>query len=104
MECTPSYVNWHQYDKSKRPGVHILSSMQQLAHGSDSTLYFQWRQSRGNSEKFHGAVVSHDDSTNNRVFKEVAEYGARLEKSVKSKEPLARKKWRFSLTGKAIGR
>ena len=86
------------------PGVHILSSMQQLAHGSDSTLYFQWRQSRGNSEKFHGAVVSHDDSTNNRVFKEVAEYGARLEKSVKSKEPLARKKWRFSLTGKAIGR
>lgn len=80
MECTPSYVNWHQYNKSKRPGVHILSSMQQLAHGSDSTLYFQWRQSRGNSEKFHGAVVSHDDSTNNRVFKEVAEYGARLEK------------------------
>ena len=62
------------------PGSIFLSSMQQLAHGSDSTLYFQWRQSRGNSEKFHGAVVSHDDSTNNRVFKEVAEYGARLEK------------------------
>ena len=24
MECTPSYVNWHQYNKSKRPGVHIF--------------------------------------------------------------------------------
>ena len=79
MESTPSAVNWHQYNKSKRPGVHILSSMQQLAHGSDSTLYFQWRQSRGNSEKFHGAVVGVDNSTENRVFKEVAKYGQRLQ-------------------------
>lgn len=79
MECTPSVVNWGQYNKSKRPGMHILSSMQQIAHGSDSTLYFQWRQSRGNSEKFHGAVVGHDNSTQNRVFKEVAKYGKRLE-------------------------
>ncbi|WP_099223781.1 beta-galactosidase [Listeria costaricensis] len=78
MESTPSVVNWHQYNKSKRPGAHILTSMQQLAHGSDSTLYFQWRQSRGNSEKFHGAVVGHDNSTQNRVFQEVAEYGERL--------------------------
>lgn len=78
MECTPSRVNWHQFNKSKRPGVHILSSMQQIAHGSDSTLYFQWRQSRGNSEKFHGSVVECDNSTENRVFKEVAEYGKRL--------------------------
>ena len=80
MECTPSVVNWGQYNKSKRPGMHILSSMQQIAHGSDSTLYFQWRQSRGNSEKFHGAVVGHDNSCENRVFKEVAKYGERLEK------------------------
>ena len=78
MESSPSSVNWHQYNKSKRPGVHTLSSMQQIAHGSDSTLYFQWRQSRGNSEKFHGAVVGVDNSTENRVFKEVADYGRRL--------------------------
>ncbi|MFD2306950.1 beta-galactosidase [Enterococcus termitis] len=80
MESTPSAVNWHSFNKSKRPGVHMLSSFQQLAHGSDSTLYFQWRKSRGNSEKFHGAVVDHDNSAENRVFKEVAEYGKRLEK------------------------
>lgn len=79
MESTPSEVNWHQFNKSKRPGVHMLTSFQQLAHGSDSTLYFQWRKSRGNSEKFHGAVIGHDQSAENRVFKEVAEYGARLE-------------------------
>lgn len=80
MESTPSGVNWHSFNKSKRPGMHLLSSMQQLAHGSDSTLYFQWRKSRGNSEKFHGAVVDHDNSIDNRVFKEVQEYGNRLEK------------------------
>lgn len=79
MESTPSEVNGHQFNKSKRPGMHMLSSMQQIAHGSDSTLYFQWRQSRGNSEKFHGAVVGHDNSRENRVFKEVSEYGGRLE-------------------------
>lgn len=91
MECTPSYVNWHQFNKAKKPGIHMLSAMQQIAHGSDSTLYFQWRQSRGNSEKFHGAVVSHDGSTQNRVFKEVAAYGARLEK-IKEIKGTTRKK------------
>lgn len=79
MESTPSLVNSHTINKSKRPGMHILSAMQQIAHGSDSTLYFQWRKSRGNSEKSHGAVVDHDNSNTNRVFKEVSAYGKRLE-------------------------
>jgi beta-galactosidase len=91
MECTPSYVNWHQFNKAKKPGMHMLSAMQQIAHGSDSTLYFQWRQSRGNSEKFHGAVISHDDSSENRVFKEVAAYGERLTK-IKEIKGTTRKK------------
>lgn len=79
MESTPSLVNSHTINKSKRPGMHILSAMQQIAHGSDSTLYFQWRKSRGNSEKSHGAVVDHDNLNTNRVFKEVSAYGKRLE-------------------------
>ncbi|MDQ0858524.1 beta-galactosidase [Bacillus sp. V2I10] len=80
MESTPSSVNWHEVNKAKRPGMHLLSSMQMIAHGSDSILYFQWRKSRGSSEKFHGAVVDHDNSTENRVFKEVAKVGQTLEK------------------------
>lgn len=80
MESTPSAVNWHQVNKAKRPGMHLLSSMQMVAHGSDSILYFQWRKSRGSSEKFHGAVVDHDNSSENRVFKEVAKVGETLEK------------------------
>ncbi|QXE01415.1 beta-galactosidase [Terribacillus sp. DMT04] len=80
MENTPSMVNWHPVNKAKRPGMHILSSMQMIAHGSDSILYFQWRKSRGSTEKFHGAVVDHDRSPDNRVFREVAALGANMEK------------------------
>lgn len=80
MESTPSGVNWHNVNKAKRPGMHLLSSIQMVAHGSDSVLYFQWRKSRGSSEKFHGAVVDHDNSSENRVFQEVAKVGQTLEK------------------------
>ncbi|MGM0125775.1 beta-galactosidase [Enterococcus sp. AZ194] len=80
MESTPSGVNWHDVNKTKRPGMHLLSSMQFIAHGSDSNLYFQWRKSRGSSEKFHGAVVDHDNDEQNRVFKDVVQVGQALEK------------------------
>lgn len=42
-------------------------------------MYFQWRKSRGNFEKFHGAVVDHAGHEHTRVFREVAETGACLE-------------------------
>lgn len=80
LESTPSLVNWQPVNKAKRPGMHLLSSMQMIAHGSDSIMYFQWRKSRGSFEKFHGAVVGHDNSTENRVFKDVTEVGKTLEK------------------------
>ena len=79
MESTPSLVNWQEYNKMKRPGMHILSSLQAVAHGSDSVQYFQWRKSRGSSEKMHGAVVDHCGHEHTRVFKEVAKLGDILE-------------------------
>lgn len=75
MESTPSLVNWKPYNKPKRPGLDVLSSLQAVAHGSDSVQYFQWRKSRGSSEKFHGAVVGHDGTENTRVFRSVQETG-----------------------------
>lgn len=80
MENTPSLVNWQDVNKLKRPGMHLLSSMQGLAHGADSILYFQWRKGRGASEKFHGAVVDHSGQENTRVFREVSEVGEVLKK------------------------
>ena len=71
MESTPSGVNWKPYNKPKRPGLDVLSSIQAVAHGSDSVQYFQWRKSRGSSEKFHGAVVGHDGTSDTRAFRSV---------------------------------
>ncbi|WP_182200284.1 beta-galactosidase [Paraliobacillus salinarum] len=83
MESTPSTTNWQDVSKLKRPGMHKLSSLQAVAHGSDSVQYFQWRKSRGANEKFHGAVVDHYGAENNRVFSDVQEVGAALEKLTK---------------------
>lgn len=80
MESTPSLTNWQAVSKLKRPGMHMLSSLQAVAHGSDTVQYFQWRKSRGSSEKFHGAVVDHVGHEHTRVFKDVAGLGAVLSK------------------------
>ncbi|MNI21974.1 Beta-galactosidase BglY [compost metagenome] len=80
MESTPSSTNWQAVSKLKKPGMHLLSSLQAVAHGSDSVQYFQWRKSRGSSEKLHGAVVDHVGHEHTRVFRDVAELGGALEK------------------------
>lgn len=75
MESVPSIPTRGKIKKRKEPGMHLLSSIQAVAHGSDSVLYFQWRKGRGGLEKFHGAVVDHEGSEQTREFKEVAEVG-----------------------------
>lgn len=80
MESCPSATNWQAVSKLKKPDMHELSSLQAIAHGSDSVLYFQWRQSRGSSEKFHGAVVDHYGGCDTRVFKDVTQVGNALER------------------------
>ncbi len=80
MESTPSLVNWHPFNKLRRPGVHRLSSMQAIACGSDTVQYFQWRKGRGSFEQYHGAVIDHLGSSDTRVFRDVAEVGEVLKK------------------------
>ena len=75
MESVPSIPTRGRVKKRKEPGMHMLSSMQAIAHGGDGVLYFQWRKSRGCMEKFHGAVVDHVGNEHTREFREVAEVG-----------------------------
>ncbi len=82
MESVPSLVNWHEYNKAKRPGVHKVTALQAIACGSDTVQYFQWRKSRGSFEQFHGAVLDHLGRSDTRVFRDVAEVG-RLLKALK---------------------
>lgn len=79
MECSPSSGNWFAYMSLKRPGMHRFEAMQALAHGADGVQYFQWRQSRGGQEQFHGAVVGHNGTTETRVFTDVQSVGFELE-------------------------
>lgn len=78
MESCPSGTNWQSVSKLKKPGLLEAASMQAVAHGSDSVLYFQIRQSRGSFEKFHGAVIDHYGGNDTRVFKEVKQTGEDL--------------------------
>jgi len=80
MEQTPSQQNWQAYNSLKRPGVMRLWSYQAVAHGADTVMFFQLRQSRGACEKYHGAVIAHAGHENTRVFRECAELGAELKK------------------------
>lgn len=80
MESTPSLVNWQPVSRPMRPGMQRLSSLQAVAHGADSVCYFQFRASRGSSEKFHGAVVGHSGDENNRIFRQIATLGEELER------------------------
>ena len=78
MESTPGTVNWSEVSRLKRPGMHMLSSLQAVAHGSNSVQYFQWRQSRGGCEKFHSAVVDQSGESGTRIFRDVQAVGKRL--------------------------
>jgi beta-galactosidase len=80
MEQSPSQVNWMEQNPHKRPGQMRLHALQAMARGADGMMFFQWRQSKAGAEKFHSAVVSHQGNEHPRIFQQVAQVGAELEK------------------------
>ena len=79
-EQSPNQQNWQPYNKLKRPGEVRLLSYQAMAHGADTCLFFQMRQSIAGQEKFHGAIISHAGHDNTRVFRESEKLGHELQK------------------------
>ncbi len=80
MESAPGLVNWMQFNKLKRPGVHEQFAVQTVACGADSVQYFQLRKSRGSAEQFHGALIDHSGSNDTRIFRDIKRTGEILEK------------------------
>ena len=80
MEQTPSVTNWLPYNALKRPGVMRLWSMQAMAHGADTVMFFQMRRTVGACEKYHGAVIDHVGTENTRVFREITALGEELKR------------------------
>lgn len=104
MESTPSQVNWQPVCKLKKPGMHLLSSLQAVAHGADTVQYFQWRKSRCAAEKFHGAVVDHAGHEHTRTFRDAQAVGAALEKLADLRGRCPGRRWRCSSTPRTAGR
>lgn len=77
-EQSPNQQNWQPYNKLKRPGEVRMLSYQAMAHGADTCLFFQMRQSIAGQEKFHGAIISHAGHEHTRVFRESEELGHEL--------------------------
>ncbi|MDN3293241.1 beta-galactosidase [Streptomyces ficellus] len=77
MEQAAGPVNWRGVNHPKPRGLNRLLSLQSVAHGADAICYFQWRQSRQGSEKFHSGMVSHAGERG-RTFQEVKRIGAEL--------------------------
>lgn len=79
MEQTSSAVNWRPRNVLKQPGQMRLWSMQALARGANTVMFFQWRAARAGAEKFHGALVPHVGTENARVWREVSALGSELQ-------------------------
>ncbi|MFI7412303.1 beta-galactosidase [Streptomyces sp. NPDC049627] len=78
MEQAAGPVNWRGVNHPKPAGLNRLWSLQAVARGADAVCYFQWRQSRQGSEKFHSGMVSHAGE-HGRTFQEVKRIGAELD-------------------------
>src|SRR6478672_7319815 len=74
MEHSTSAVNWQPTNHAKGFGQTIRDALAHVARGADTIGWFQWRQSRAGSEKFHSAVVPHAGADSAR-FREVEELG-----------------------------
>ncbi|MFK0009826.1 beta-galactosidase [Paenarthrobacter sp. NPDC090520] len=77
MEQATGAVSQWSINVSKLPGKMRLGSYQAIAQGADSILFFQWRQAKGGTERYHSAMVNHA-GPNTRIFREVCELGQEL--------------------------
>ncbi|WP_435215194.1 beta-galactosidase [Streptomyces sp. bgisy034] len=77
MEQAAGPVNWRGVNHPKPAGLNRLWSLQAVARGADAVCYFQWRQSRQGSEKFHSGMVGHAGERG-RTFREVQRIGTEL--------------------------
>lgn len=79
MEQATSAINWREVNGPKVAGAYSRISIQQVAHGGDGILHFQWRASARGAEKWHSGMVPHA-GTETRIWREVCQLGNVLKK------------------------
>ncbi|UOE44231.1 beta-galactosidase [Agromyces larvae] len=77
MEQAVSSTSWRPHNLPKSPARARLDSLQAVARGADGVCFFQWRQSRAGSERFHSAMLPLA-GPGTEVFEGVCRQGAEL--------------------------
>lgn len=77
MEQAVSAASWRPHNLPKPPDRARLDSLQAVARGADAVCFFQWRQSRAGSERFHSAMLP-NAGPDSDVFAGVRRQGAEL--------------------------
>ncbi|MDP9843961.1 beta-galactosidase [Streptosporangium lutulentum] len=78
MEQAAGAVSQWKLNVVKEPGRMRLGSLQAVARGADSVMFFQWRAARGGQERFHSAMLPHS-GPGSRTFREVTDLGREVE-------------------------
>ncbi|EEF60865.1 beta-galactosidase [Pedosphaera parvula] len=78
IEQKAGHVNWQEVNSLLRPEVVRLFTYQCISRGACGILYFRWRQPRMGTEKFYGAILSHNGRKDGRTYKEIAQIGEEL--------------------------
>lgn len=63
----------------KAPGRMARNTLQYIAHGSNSSLFFQWRAPLTGAEFFHSGMIPHSGE-NTRTWREISDLGATLQR------------------------
>ncbi|MDT0181803.1 beta-galactosidase [Microbacterium sp. ARD31] len=77
MEQATDAVNWRPSNPGKAAGMLAAETAQSIGRGADGIMFFQWRQSRAGSEKFHSAMLPHA-GTRTKTWHAVTDLGAQL--------------------------
>lgn len=78
MEHSPSSVNWQPVNSIKTKNETLNNALQHVFRGSQGALFFQVRQSKGGSERFHSAMIPHSGS-DTRIFRNMKSLSTQLE-------------------------
>ena len=91
METQPGTVNWAAVNNSLDPGETRAMAWQDIGHGADAVLYWQWRSALNGQEQYHGAVVGPDGGPL-PIYAEIQQLGEDLQKTaaaLKDTQPVA---------------
>ena len=74
METQPGSVNWAGVSNALDRGETRAMAWQNVGHGADAILYWQWRSALNGQEQYHGAIVGPDGKPL-PIYEEIKELG-----------------------------